>query len=105
MKKLIEISELQIIPVKPKNGLVGFCSFILNNQFYIGDIAIYSRPSGAYRLVYPSKTLPNGYKANCVHPICKQAGKIVEKAVIESFENLIMKSRESEEKNANTECN
>ena len=93
----LEISELQIIPIKPKNGLLAFCSFIINNQFYIGSVAIYARLNGAYRLVYPSKSLPNGYKTSCVHPISKETGRIVEQAVVKSFKDLMKKLRESED--------
>ncbi len=67
----LEISEIQIIPVKPKDGLVVFASCVINNSLYIGNIAIYtslSKPEG-FRLVFPSKTLPNGKDINRVHPI------------------------------------
>lgn len=54
MMNEIVISEIQIIPVKPKNGLIGFASCVVNNQLYLGSIAIYTRPDGSgYRLVYP----------------------------------------------------
>lgn len=88
----IKLSEIQIVPTKPKDGLLAFVSFILNNSFYIGDIAVYSRLNQeGYRLVYPLKVLPNGFKVNCFHPITKEASQAIEKAVIERFEELMMK--------------
>ena len=49
------ISEINITPVKPQGGLVGFASFVLFEAFYCGSVALFSRPDGSYRLSYPSK--------------------------------------------------
>ena len=34
------LSEIQIIPIKPQNGLVGFASFVLDGSLYLGSIGI-----------------------------------------------------------------
>jgi len=91
--EIIQISEIQIIPVKPKDGLVAFASCLINESLYIGNIAIYTsqrRPEG-YRLVYPSKLLPNGKEINCVHPINRKAGTLISKAIIEKFMEVMSK--------------
>ena len=91
MKEIV-ISEIQIIPVKPKDGLVAFASCVINSQFYIGDIAIYTRPDGQdYRLVYPCKTLPNGKKINCFHPINQDAGIALRNAIIGKYLDMTSK--------------
>ena len=84
------ISEIQIIPVKPKDGLVAFASCVINNSLYIGNIAVYTSPTNSegYRLVYPSKVLPNGKEINCVHPINKEAGEAISHAVIRKYKAL-----------------
>lgn len=83
-------TEIQIIPVKPKDGLVAFASCVVNNSLYIGNIAIYTSPTNpeGYRLVYPLKTLPNGKEINCVHPITKEAGDTISKAIIRKYKRL-----------------
>ncbi len=88
----IKLTEIQITPTKPKDGLVAFASFVLNDLFFIGNIAIYTRiyPQG-YRLVYPVKTLFNGLEINCFKPIKRCAGEAIEKAVLSEFEKLIDK--------------
>ena len=89
----INLSEIQIIPIKPRNGLLAFVSFVLNNSFYIGDVAIYSRLNQeGYRLVYPIKVLPNGVKINCFHPINRQAAQAIEEQVIKAFLELAEKA-------------
>ena len=85
----VVISEIQIIPVKPKDGLVAFASCVIDNQFYVGDIAIYTRPDGRdYRLVYPCKILPNGKRINCFHPINREAADKLTNEILNSFKDL-----------------
>ena len=82
----VVVSEVQIIPVKPKGGLVAFASCVINGQFYVGDIAIYTRPNGQdYRLVYPCKVLPNGKRINCFHPINRNAGETLRRQIVKRF--------------------
>jgi len=87
----IMISEIQIIPIKPQNGLVGFASAVLNNQFYISNIAVYTSPSdpSGYRLVYPDKVLANGKRVHCFHPISKDAGDVVKNAIVTKYVELM----------------
>lgn len=78
-----QITEIQIIPVKPNSGLVGFASFVYESSFYLGSIGIYTRPQGGYRLTYPTRGNFNIY-----HPINKQIADEIEKAVITKFEEV-----------------
>lgn len=95
----IVISEIQIIPVKPKDGLVAFASCVINDRFYVGDIAIYTRPNGQdYRLVYPCKVLPNGMKINCFHPINRETADNITKEIIGAYLNLTEKVERMERK-------
>lgn len=91
MYQEITLSEIEISPVKFNKGLVAFASFTLNNQFYVGNIAIYTTLDGyGYRLVYPAKTLTNGKQIKLFHPITRGAGKVIRDAVIEKYRNLTM---------------
>lgn len=91
MNKL-EISEVDLIPLKKsREGLVSFASCVLNNQFYIGNIAIYTSPSSkdGFRLVFPNKKLASGQVVDCCHPISKQAGELVSTAIIKKYVELM----------------
>lgn len=82
------ISEIQITPIKPQNGLVGFASFVLDSNLYLGSIGIITRPEGGYRLVYPTKKL--GLRSlNIFHPINRQFAESIEKEVIGKFEDVM----------------
>jgi len=105
--KILTIKEIQIIPVRPNNGLIAFASCVINNQFYIGDIAIhtsFSRPRG-YRLVYPAKVLVNGKRMNCVYPINKETAELIENSIITKYEELVEKVKKSYEKKEAQEKN
>ena len=77
-----KISEIEIIPVKPRGGLIAFASFVLDEKYYVGSVAIYSRLDGSgYRLVYPTKKVGNR-NINIFHPINSGVGKTIDEAVI-----------------------
>lgn len=88
------ISEIQIIPVKPKDGLVAFASCVVNNALYVGNVAIYTSPSiqEGFRLVFPSKILPNGKEIHCVHPINKETGEYISREIIKKLGEIISKA-------------
>jgi len=95
-RKEIEIilSEIQIIPIKPRNGLLAFVSFVINNSFFVGDIALYSLLNKeGYRLSYPIKVLKNGLKVNCFHPINNQVAETIETQVVDAYLKLIEKAK------------
>jgi len=83
------IGEVEILPVKPQNGLLGFASFILNNSIYCGNIALYSRLDGSLRLVYPQKTLPNGKTINIFHPVTRDMGNLFTHAIENKYNDII----------------
>jgi stage V sporulation protein G len=85
----IRLTEIEIIPVRPQQGLLAFCSFVINETFCVNDVGIHSKPNGSgYRLVYPAKTLPNGKRINCFYPINHEAALMIERQVAKSFLEL-----------------
>lgn len=86
------ISEINIIPVKPKDGLVAFASFVLDEKYYVGSVGVFTRLNGdGYRLVYPSKKV--GEKnINIFHPITPGTGKVIENVITEKVNELFNES-------------
>lgn len=83
-----KITEIEIIPVKPKGGLIAFASFVLDGKYYVSSVAIYTRLDGSgYRLVYPSKKVGER-NINIFHPIKAEVGKVIEKAITEKVNKL-----------------
>lgn len=84
----MKITEINIIPIKPDKGLVGFASFVLNNSLYLSSVGVVTRPRGGYRLVYPTKKVGNR-NINIFHPINKTCAELIEKVVVEKFEEVM----------------
>jgi stage V sporulation protein G len=83
-----KVSGIQIVPLKPQDGLVALASFIYDNAFYCGSVGIYTRPLGGYRLTYPTRKTLNG-SLPIFHPINKEIASAVEHAVISHYEAII----------------
>ena len=85
---MLNISEIQVIPIKPKEGLIGFASFVLEERYYVGSIAIYTKLSGTgYRLVYPTKKVGER-NINIFHPVNQSIGKEIEENVIKRIDEI-----------------
>ena len=78
------VSNIQIIPIRPSSGLVAFASFILNENFYMGAIGIHTRPQGGYRLTYPTRKVSND-NLPIYYPINKEIAGVIEQAVMAKF--------------------
>jgi DNA-binding cell septation regulator SpoVG len=90
---MTQVSEIEIVPVKPANGLVGFASCVLDNKLFLGSIAIYTRLSTeGYRCVYPTKKLPNGQQLQVYYPINKETSHVIEQAVSKKLDQLLTKT-------------
>lgn len=83
-----KISEIQVIPIKASDGLIGFASLVFDNSVYLGGIGIYTRPQGGIRLTYPTRTHSSG-SINVFHPINKMIADEIELAVEEKYKKLI----------------
>ena len=85
----LELSEVDILPVKPHKGLVAFASVVFNRQLYLGNIAVHTSPDGlGFRLVYPAKVLPNGKLLNIFHPINRTTAESFHTAIVDEFLRL-----------------
>ena len=83
----MKVSEVQIVPVKPDEGLIAFASCLINDSIYLGSIAVFTRLGGGYRLVYPTKKIGDRH-LHYHHPISKEAAVAVEEAVFARVREL-----------------
>ena len=81
------VSEVNIVPIKPNNGLVAFASIVIDKSLYLGSIGVHSRLDGTFRITYPTKRL-GSKELNLYHPINKDVGNLIEQAVITKCEQL-----------------
>lgn len=82
------ISEINVVPVKPRDGLVAFASLVLNGSLFLGSIAVHKRLDGSgYRLTYPTKKIGDS-NLHIFHPINRELGQIIEEEVAKKLGEL-----------------
>ena len=87
--KTMKITEIQIIPIKPREGLVAFASVVVENSLYLGSLGVYTRLDGSgYRITYPTKKIGDK-NINIYHPINKETSKAIEEAIISEAEKIL----------------
>lgn len=85
----MQITEIQIIPIKPNNGLVAMASVVFENSLYLGSIGVHTKLNGSgYRITYPNKNL-NGKAFNIFHPINRGTALDIEQAIITKAEEVL----------------
>ena len=89
----MKITEVQITPIKPYNGLLGFASLVLDDKLYLGSIGVFQKLDGSdYRLTYPTKMV-GAKQINIYHPINKEASKAIEKAIFKKCNEIFDNDR------------
>ena len=96
MKKII-IDEVTFYPIRPTaKGLIGFASCLFDKKLSLNSIAIYTRPDGKdYRLLFPSRKLPNNKEVDIFYPINKETYNAIKNAVVKRIEELTEKAEET----------
>ncbi len=83
------VTEIQVVPIKPKDGLVAFASVVLDGSIYLGSIGVHLKRDGSgYRITYPTKKV-GSRNINIYHPINKQTSKRIETEIIDKIEQII----------------
>ena len=94
----MQITEVEIAFVKPKDGLIAFASVVLDDQLYLSGIAIHSKLAGSgYRLTYPTRRIGK-VQFSLFHPIRRRTGLAIEQAIIDKLKNVVSK------RNAGHDC-
>ena len=83
-----KITEVNIMPVRPKEGLIAIASFVLDEKVFVGSVAIYTKRGGGYRLSYPIKKVGTN-RWDVFRPINAEVGNAIEEAIITAYEDLI----------------
>src|SRR5437868_2969818 len=90
LSKVMKITEVEIVPVKPEAGLIAFASCVVDDALYLGSIAVFTRLNGGYRLVFPTKKI-GSRNLPYHHPIRREASEELERAILlrasELFDN------------------
>ncbi len=84
----MKIKKVEIVPVKPSNGLIGFAHLFIEDGLYLGSIGILTkRDGGGYRLTYPTRRVGET-NITIFHPTTSECSKNFEKAVFLEVERV-----------------
>lgn len=97
----MRVSEVNIYPVKPQNGLIAFASVVVDDSLYLSSIAVYTRPDGTYRLLYPTKKLGERI-LNLFHPINYETSRQIEAVIFKKCEKVFERSSGNDRHGENT---
>ena len=85
----MKITEIQITPIKPKEGLVAFASIVLADSLYLGSIGVHTRLDGTgYRITYPTKKVADK-DFHIFHPINKETSEAIKEAIISKAKKIL----------------
>lgn len=84
----MKITDVQITPITPRNGLIAFASVVIDDNIYLGSIGVHTKlHTEGYRLTYPTKKV--GTKdLNIYRPTNPQTSKMIEDAIISKIKEL-----------------
>lgn len=80
----MQVSEVQLVPVKPDEGLIAFATCVLDGAYYIGSIAVFTKIGGGIRLVFPTKIVGQR-QMHIHHPITREMHDLIHRAVEEKY--------------------
>lgn len=81
------ISQIHFQPVRPREGLLGFASFVIDDLYAIGGVGVHARMNrSGIRLVYPVKKLIDGTSIALFYPLSKDVGDKIEDAVLQDLQ-------------------
>ena len=83
----MNITEVNISLVKPKEGMIAFASVVLEGQLLLGSIAVHRKLSGGFRLTYPTKKIGEE-NSHVFHPIHRELGHAIEQAVFNKLKEV-----------------
>lgn len=83
----MQISEVNINLIKPKDGMIGFASIIIDSNVFLNSIGIHKKLNAeGYRITYPTKGSNQTF-----YPINREAGKAIEQAIFNKLNDVMNK--------------
>ncbi len=96
------VKEINVTPIKSSDGLVAFASCVIDGQLFLGSLGVHQLLDGTgYRITYPTKSLGSRH-LNYFHPVTKEAGKMIEQAIVAKCFELFERSDEQYDRHSKT---
>jgi DNA-binding cell septation regulator SpoVG len=85
----MKVNKVEIVPIKPHEGLLAFANIEIDDQIYIGSIGVHKRRDGTgYRITFPTRKV-GGYQMTICHPTKPDLSKEIESAITSKAEEVL----------------
>lgn len=89
------ISEVNVTPVKPNNGLIAIASIVIDDSIYLNSIAVFTKLDGTFRLLYPTKQI-GGKSVGYHYPINRPTSRLIENSIFKKCSELFQRSNDDD---------
>lgn len=94
---MTKITGIELIPIRSKEGLTFFASCILDEKYFVGNLAVFTLRDGTgFRVVYPTKMLRNGTQIPIFYPVDKEISSEIQHAISNEATRLLTPNNYSE---------
>ena len=78
----MEVTKIELIPIKAQQGMVAFAEVVLNDCFYLSSIGVHRRLDGSgYRITFPGKKVGER-QVSFFHPLTPELSNQLAKAIV-----------------------
>lgn len=89
----MNITDVRIRRMTKDGNMKAVASITLDNEFAIHDIKIIEGENGLF-IAMPSRKTPEGQYRDIAHPISHEAREIVQTAILEAYEKVLLSGGE-----------
>ncbi|MGE4573293.1 septation protein SpoVG family protein [Parachlamydia sp.] len=83
------ITKVELLPIRPQNGLMAFACVEIDHQFYVNSIGVHKRRDGkGYRITYPTRKVGE-QNLTIFHPTEPSLSKEIEEAICSKAEEVM----------------
>jgi len=83
----VNITEVRAKRIDGDNRLVGIAAITIDNCFVVHELRIIEGKNGLF-VAMPSRKMPNGDYKDVAHPINSETRAMIEKTVLDTFNQL-----------------
>lgn len=84
----MQIKKVEIVPIRPHEGLVAFADIVLEEGLYLGSIGVHRKLEGGFRITFPTRKV-GGINVSIYHPLQLHISKEFEYAICSKAEKLL----------------
>lgn len=90
------ITDVRIRKMSKEGNMKAVVSITLDGEFVIHDIKVIESDKGLF-IAMPSRKTPEGEYKDIAHPISHKAREMVQKAILDEYEKVLLQGEDNQE--------